>query len=180
MPVLDTPRLALREFTADDAAFIVELLNDPGWLRFIGDRGVRSEADARAWIDERLVGSYRRHGFGLWAMQRRADGALLGMCGLVRRDALPDADVGYALMPHARGAGYAREAAAACLEHAARRLGMTRVLAITRPDNLSSSATLRAIGMRQIERRVLDGDDHESLVFEWRARSAAVPSRIAR
>lgn len=181
MPILDTPRLTLREFTTDDAGFIVELLNDPGWLRYIGDRGVRTEADARAWIDERLVGSYRRHGYGLWAMQRRTDGALLGMCGLVRRDSLPDPDVGYALMSHARGHGLAREAAAACLQYASRHLGLGRVLAITRPDNESSVATLRAIGMRLRERRTLDGDDHESLVFEWHAGGGrADPERRSR
>lgn len=174
-PVLQTPRLDLRRFTADDAAFIAQLLNDPSWLRFIGDRGVRDEDGARAWIAERLVAAYEKQGFGLWAMQRRDDGALLGMCGLVKRDSLPDIDVGYALLPQFRGAGYAREAAAACLDYGANVLGLERILAITRPENRSSISVLESLGMRLERTEQLAGDDHVSMVFEWRpaARVAA-------
>jgi ribosomal-protein-alanine N-acetyltransferase len=86
MIVLRTSRLSLRLFIATDAEFVFELLNDPEWKKFIGQRGVQNEGDARTWIADKLVGPYWRQGFGLWVMQRNTDGTLLGMCGLVRRD----------------------------------------------------------------------------------------------
>jgi [ribosomal protein S5]-alanine N-acetyltransferase len=165
MDVLQTPRLTLRWFGADDAAVIVELLNDPLWLRFIGERHVRSEEDARAWIESRLVDAYRRQGYGLWAMVRRDDAVLIGMCGFVRRDTLPDVDIGYALLPRFRGQGYVREAAAACLAHGATVLGFRRILAITRTANQRSIAVLESLGMALERTEVLGDDDHESLVF---------------
>jgi [ribosomal protein S5]-alanine N-acetyltransferase len=165
MNVLQTPRLALRWFGAHDAAVVVELLNDPLWLRFIGERHVRSEDDARAWIESRLVEAYRRQGYGLWAMVRRDDDAVIGMCGFVRRDTLPDVDIGYALLPRFRGQGYVREAAAACLAHGATVLGFRRILAITRPANQRSIAVLQSLGMVLERTAVLGDDDHESLVF---------------
>jgi ribosomal-protein-alanine N-acetyltransferase len=176
MQVLQTPRLSLRWFTTDDAAFIVELLNDPGWLAFIGDRGVRNESQARRWIDERLIVPTERQGFGLWAVERREDAALLGMCGLVKREGLPEIDLGYALLPRHRGAGYAREAAAACLAHAADKLGKREVLAITRPENVGSMRLLEAIGMRRLTTIRLPDVDHEDVLFAWRADHVAKES----
>jgi ribosomal-protein-alanine N-acetyltransferase len=172
--VLETDRLVLREFEPDDAAFVVRLLNDPGWLRFIGDRQVRDEAAARDWIERRLVTAYRQHGFGLWAMQRRADGALAGMCGLVRRDGLPEIDLGYALLPAFRGKGLVREAGAACLVHAALALGKRRVLAITDPDNERSIRVLAALGMvRDTSIDYRNDAGKASAVFAWTAQTAA-------
>ncbi|HZH44390.1 MAG TPA: GNAT family N-acetyltransferase [Lysobacter sp.] len=169
MHVLETPRLRLRWFEPGDAAFVAELLNDPDWLRFIGDRGVRTEDDARHWIAERLVASYWRQGFGLWAMERKADGVPLGMCGLVRRDALPHVDLGYALLPRHRGAGYVREAGAACLRYAAEVLGLPRVLAITLEANVGSVRVLESLGMTFERRTRLTPEDDELLVFGWQA-----------
>jgi ribosomal-protein-alanine N-acetyltransferase len=172
--VLETDRLVLREFEPDDAAFVVRLLNDPGWLRFIGDRQVRDEAAARDWIERRLVTAYREHGFGLWAMQRRADAALAGMCGLVRRDGLPEIDLGYALLPAFRGQGLVREAGSACLAHAARALGKRRVLAITDPDNERSIRVLAALGMvRDMSIDYRNDAGKVSAVFAWTAQTAA-------
>jgi ribosomal-protein-alanine N-acetyltransferase len=98
-------------------------------------------------------------------MARRADGVVVGMCGFVRRETLPDVDIGYALLPAFRGQGYVREAAAACLAHGATALGLRRVLAITRPANVRSIAVLAALGMTPQRTEVLAGDDHASLVF---------------
>ncbi len=165
--VLRTARLALREFTPEDAAFIVALLNDPDWLRFIGERNVRNDNDARQFIAEQLVAKYRTQGFGLWAMQRLADGALVGMCGLVSRATLADIDLGYALLPQYRGAGYVREAAAACLDHAARVLKLPRVVAITRPDNAASIRVLHSLGMVHEDTLTLPGTTHTTLLFGW-------------
>ncbi len=171
--VLQTARTSLRPFGADDAAFIVALLNDPKWLRFIGDRQVTDEASARAWIESRLVAAYRAQGFGLWALQRRADGELLGMCGLVRRDGLPEIDLGYALLPRHRGRGYVREAGAACLAYAAEVLAKRRVLAITDPGNERSIRVLASLGMVRDDSLVYESEGRRSAVFTWHAPEAA-------
>jgi [ribosomal protein S5]-alanine N-acetyltransferase len=160
-----TARLVLRDFTFDDAPFIVELLNDPGWLRFIGQRNVRSLDDARAFLRDCPMAHAARHGFALGAMQRRSDGVVVGMCGLIRRDTLPDVDVGYALLPAHRGQGYAREAAAAWVERGFQRHGLARIVAITKPDNDASARALVAIGMRFEARLRLAGAEEDSLLY---------------
>lgn len=167
--ILQTERMDLREFDDGDADFILALINDPDWHQHIADSGVRTPEQARDWIATRLVANYRLRGYGLWAMVRRDDGALLGMCGFVRRDSLPEVDVGYALMPAARGHGYVREALRACLVHGRDVLGFRRVLAITGPDNLASQRVLETAGLRLEDRRVLEGATRESLVYAWQA-----------
>jgi ribosomal-protein-alanine N-acetyltransferase len=168
-PVFQTERLQLRCFDAQDADFILELLNDPGWLQHIGDRGVRTLDDARAWIDTRLTASYHRHGYGFWGVQRRGEAVLLGLCGLIKRDSLPDVDVGYAFLPRHRGHGYAREAVVGCLLHGRDAFGMRRILAITSPDNTASQRVLEGAGMHLEDRRVLAGEQRETWVYAWDA-----------
>jgi len=179
MRILQTERLALRWFTEHDADFILALLNDAGWLQHIGDRGVRTADDARAWIATRLVDGYWRQGFGFWAVERRATGELLGLCGLIHRDTLPEVDVGYAFMPAHRGHGYAREATAACLDYARDALGLRRVLAITSPANRASQRVLEAAGMQLQERRALPGETRETLVYAWQDSSTAEAGEVA-
>lgn len=142
----ETARLRLRQQTLDDAAFVHALLNDPDFLRHIGDRGVRTVEDARAYITAGALASYAAHGFGLWVMERKDDGMALGLCGLVKRPQLDDVDVGYALLPTFRGAGYAREAVAATLAHAAAAHGLTRLIAVVSPDNAPSRRLLEREG----------------------------------
>ena len=144
---LDTERLALRELEHRGAAFIEKLVNDPDWLRYIGDRNVHSPDDAKRYIDEGPRAAYAKHGFGLLMVERRADGEPLGICGLIKRDTLEHVDVGFAFLPAFRGAGYAREAASACIEHG-RALGLTRIVAITTQDNEASGKLLERIGFR--------------------------------
>ena len=166
MLILETPRLRLRWFTTADAAFVRRLLNDPGWLANIGDRGVRTRAQAARWIESRHVAVYGRLGFGFWAVERREDGVVIGMCGLIQRDSLPEADVGYALLPRYRGHGYAREAAAACVAYAHEVLGLPEVWGITGPDNQASAAVLAAIGLRDHGCHRLPGEDRETWIFK--------------
>lgn len=165
MHVLDTPRLRLRWFSTEDAAFMLELLNQPAWLTHIGDRGVRTIDDARAYIEARLLAGYREHGLGFWAVERRDDGALVGGCGLIRRPSY--VDVGYGFLPRFWGHGYAREAAAACIDCAQRVLGLDRVLAIIAPANQPSIAVARSLGMRLEDTRALDGEEQPVHVFAW-------------
>lgn len=146
--VLTTMRLTLRRLSPADADFIVELLNDPAFLRFIGDKCVRSADDARGYILDGPVASYQRNGFGLWLVELKDSGLSVGMCGLLKRDSLPDVDLGFAFLPAHRSQGYAFESASAVLHYARTELGLKRIVAITNPDNAGSIRVLEKIGMR--------------------------------
>jgi RimJ/RimL family protein N-acetyltransferase len=159
--VIRTARLVLRQLEPRDSRFILELLNEAGFLRFIGDKGVRTLADARDYILKGPIDSYMRHGFGLYAACLR-EGAPIGICGLVKRDGLADADVGFAFLSRYTAKGYAVEAAGAVLAHAHRQLQIRRVVAITAPDNFRSIAVLEKIGLT-FERRVRLADDSPEL-----------------
>src|SRR5688572_24048547 len=123
MIVLETERLQLRYLSADDAPFIVELLNDPDWLQFIGDKSVRTLGDARAYLRDGPIAMYPREGFGLYLVVLRAQAKPIGLCGLIRRSGLADVDIGFAFLPAFRGSGYALESAAAVLAHGRDNLG---------------------------------------------------------
>jgi [ribosomal protein S5]-alanine N-acetyltransferase len=163
--ILQTERLTLREADVDDAAFVLELLNAPGFVQGIGDRGVRTLDQARTYIEERMVGSYREHGFGMWVVTPRESEAPIGLAGLVKRDVIPHVDVGYAFLERAWGKGYAREAAAAVLELAQQSLGIDPVAAIVNPDNLASRRLLEKLGLRLVDVRQLPGWDQPSAYY---------------
>ena len=155
MTVIETPRLRLRRLTPEDAPFVLELVNDPDWLRHIGDRGVRNLDDARDYLLRGPIRMYAERGFGLYLVERKEDGAPAGICGLIKRDALEDVDVGFAFLPAFRGMGYALEAAAATLEHGRGTLGLPRIVAIVSPENHASIRLLEKLGMsRQRETRL--------------------------
>jgi [ribosomal protein S5]-alanine N-acetyltransferase len=145
---METERLTLRRLTLEDAPFILRLLNDPDWLRFIGDRRVRTVADAQAYLRNGPMAMYEACGFGLYAVVRRQDGAAMGLAGLIQRESLPEVDLGFAFLPAYRGQGYAREAALAVLAEARQAFGLKRVLAITSLDNERSMKLLEKIGFR--------------------------------
>jgi ribosomal-protein-alanine N-acetyltransferase len=147
MPLLTT-RLRLRQLDTDDAPFILGLLNEPSWLRFIGDKNVHTLDDARGYLQNGPMDSYRRLGFGLYCVELRNDATPIGLCGLIRRDTLPDVDIGFALLPAHFGQGYIPEAALAVIDQARNAFGLKRLLAITQPDNQASMAVLRKLGMR--------------------------------
>lgn len=149
--VVTTARLRLRALQYSDAPFLVALLNDPDFLRNIGDRGVRTEADACGYLDAGPLASYAQYGFGLWCCERLDTGEPVGMCGLLRRDTLPHADVGYALLPKARGHGFAREAVAGVLAYARDTLRLPAVVAIVSPGNERSMHVLESLGYQRVE-----------------------------
>jgi len=156
--ILETERLILRRLTIDDAEFIFELVNDPSWLRFIGDKGVRNLDDARQYITSGPVASYEQNGFGLYLVVLKEGATPIGMCGLVKRDTLPDADIGFALRPAYWSKGYAVESAAAVMAYAKEQLGLTRILAITSVDNEASGKLLGKIGL-EFERMIRLSED---------------------
>jgi len=165
MKVLETERLTLRRLSLDDGAFILRLLNDPSWLRFIGDKGVKTLEEARNYILTGPIDMYARLGFGLYLTERRSDATPIGICGLIKRDALEDVDIGFAFLPDFRGRGYAREAAAAVMEHARSAFGLRRLVAITSPDNEASIRLLEKLGLRFEATMSLAGDSHEVSLF---------------
>jgi RimJ/RimL family protein N-acetyltransferase len=148
LPELETARLSLRRFTLEDAAFALRLVNEPSFIANIGDKGVRSLDDARRYLREGPLAMYERHGYGLWHASLRETGAAVGMCGLLKRDILPDVDVGYAYLPEFWGQGLAFEAAGAVLRHGARQFGLRRVIGVVSDGNQGSIRVLEKLGLR--------------------------------
>jgi [ribosomal protein S5]-alanine N-acetyltransferase len=147
LSIIKTPRVDMRELDFGDAEFILELLNEEGFIRYIGDKGVRTLTDARDYILHGPMDSYARNGYGLYAACLQ-DATPIGICGLVKREGLNDPDVGFAFLARYRSLGYASESAAAVLTHAREVLNLKRVVAITSPDNWSSIAVLKKIGLK--------------------------------
>ncbi len=163
--MLETERLIVRYLTTGDAEFILELLNDPSWLQFIGDFGVRTLEDARNYMVKGPIQMYEREGFGLYLTVRKADAVPIGICGLIKRDTLEDVDIGFAFLPRYWGKGYAFESASAVIEYGTHSLSLKRIVAITAPDNHSSAKLLERLGMR-FERMIRQSPEHkESRLF---------------
>lgn len=163
--ILRTERLILRHLTEDDAPFVLELLNERGFIDNIGDRGVRDLDAARRYVTEGPGSSYRQHGYGLWAVVLISTGAVIGICGLVKREGLEHADIGYAFLERTWGRGFAVEAAAAVLDHARRIIGLDTIVAITAPGNIGSISVLKKIGLTAAGTIRLPSHDGESAYF---------------
>jgi [ribosomal protein S5]-alanine N-acetyltransferase len=144
--ICQSERLVLRRARPEDAAFVLRLLNQPSWIRHIGDRGVRTLGDAGRYIDARMLEPFRTLGYGMNVVELKATREAVGLCGLVKRDTLPDPDLGFALLDAHEGQGYALEAATAVLAHARRVLKIRRILAITTPENERSGKLLGKLG----------------------------------
>jgi RimJ/RimL family protein N-acetyltransferase len=161
----ETERLRLRRLCERDATFIVELLNDPDFLRYIGDRQVRTEEDAVQYILGGPIVSYERYGFGLWRVERMEDSTPIGICGLLKREALSDVDIGFATLPRFRSQGYTFESAATVMRWGRERLGIRRIVAITAPDNHASKHVLGKLGLA-FERMIrLPGETRDCCLF---------------
>jgi len=160
--VLETDRLVLRWLEEADAPFILELLNEPSFLQFIGDRGVRSLEDALGYIHDGPRASYKEHGFGLNLVEHKEEKRPIGMCGLLRREGLKDPDIGFAFLSRYWGRGYAFEAAGAALAHGRASFGLGRIVAITAPDNEASVRLLEKLGL-SFETMVRLADDEPAV-----------------
>ena len=165
MKILETKRTILRKVTKDDAEFVLDLLNQPSFIRYIGDRNVRTIDEARDYIESRFTESYCKFGFGMWVVELKESGELIGLCGFVRRDSLPDADVGFAFLPQYERKGYAFESASAAMLYGRNVLSLARVLAITSQDNDASGKLLGKLDFK-FERLIkLPHDDEELKLF---------------
>ena len=165
MVVLETDRLVLREFSTADANFILEILNEPSFIRNIGDRGVRDAEGANSYILNGPVASYAKNGFGLYLVELKETGESLGMCGLIKRPTLEDVDIGYAFLPKYWSKGYAVEAARAVKEQAKNMFGLNRLVAIVDPTNEGSMRVLEKIGLTYEKMVQLSEDDIELELF---------------
>jgi [ribosomal protein S5]-alanine N-acetyltransferase len=174
-PVLETSRLILRRFTLDDAAFAMELVNDPAWIANIGERNVHSLEDARAYLEKGALAMYEREGFGLYAVVLKSSGATVGMCGLVKRAGLDDVDIGFAFLPGYRGHGYAVESAEAVRDYATDTLELKRLVAIVSPANQPSIRLLEKLGFRYERPVRLPGDDEEISLYTLPAPDSPAP-----
>lgn len=169
MIVLETERLSLRHMAAPDAAFILALLNEPGFLRNIGDRGVKSTAEAFTYIANGPVKSYEEHGFGLYVVELKETGAPIGICGLIKRASLDDVDIGFAFLERHWRKGYGHEAAAAVMEEGRRAHALRRIVAVTAPHNEGSIRILEKVGLR-FERMIrMPGEDKDIHFMAWDA-----------
>jgi RimJ/RimL family protein N-acetyltransferase len=173
MNVIETRRLALRRLELRDAPFILGLLNQETFLRHIGDKGVRSVDDAREYLLQGPLASYQHHGFGLYLASILATGVPIGICGLVKRQSLPDADIGFALLPAYCGRGYAVESASAVLDYGLHTLGLPRIIAIVSPENRASIAVIEKIGLCRQGSLVLEGESRELELYGPPAQRAA-------
>ncbi|MFY9621069.1 MAG: GNAT family N-acetyltransferase [Pyrinomonadaceae bacterium] len=146
---LTTERLTLRHLSPEtDAEFILRLLNEPSFLQYVGDKGARTLDDARAYIRNGPMKSYEENGFGLFRVGLKENGRAIGICGLIKRDTLPEPDIGFAFLPEYWDKGYAHESAAEVMRHAREVLQLNRILAITTPDNEPSAKLLGRIGLK--------------------------------
>jgi RimJ/RimL family protein N-acetyltransferase len=166
--IVETERLLVREIVTDDAEFIRELLNTESFLKYIGDRGVRTVDEARVFIEDRYRHSYRDNGYGLYAVELKSNGKLIGMCGFVRRASLPGPDIGFAFLPEYEGKGYGFESATEMMRFGRERLSFDTVYAITSKDNDISGKLLTKLGF-SFDKFVIMPDGEELKLFQHAA-----------
>ncbi len=163
--ILETARLKLREFELEDAEFIVELLNSPGWLKYIGDKNIRSSEEARKYLKNGPLKSYQETDLGFWMVELKENKVPIGLCGLIKRKTLDDVDIGFALLPNFAGKSYGFEIAQATLDHAKNELGLKRIVAITLENNIASIELLKKIGLKYEKMVENAGSEAEQLML---------------
>jgi RimJ/RimL family protein N-acetyltransferase len=174
MSVIETPRLSLREITTGDAEFVFALMNEPAYHQHIGDRGIRTLENARTYILEKFTLSYARFGFGLYLVELKEGKIPVGICGLVKRDALLNPDIGFAFLQEHWSRGFAFEAACAALDYGFGTLGLKTVLGITSPANQASIRLLEKLGLQYQRMIRVPPNDRDSMLFSIEAEMAEV------
>lgn len=165
LKILETERLLLARLTLADTTFILELMNEPGFIEFVADRGLRTEADAARFLAEKILPSYERFGFGFYRVTLKESATAIGICGLVKRDTLDDPDIGFSILERYCRKGYAYEAAVAVMDYGRAVLGLTHICGVTAPDNWTSQHLLEKIGLKFQRKFHLPGYGTESLLF---------------
>ena len=165
MKILETKRLILRQLTAEDADFMLELMNEPAFIRNVADRGIRERADAAAYLAKKVLPSYSKFGFGFYRVDLKRTCTPVGICGLIKRPSLDEVDVGFSILERYWRNGYAFEAAAATMEYGRDALGIERIVGITAPGNLASIRLLEKLGLKFQREVHVPGFGSESLLF---------------
>ncbi len=163
--IIETERLILRKIEESDCEFVYSLLNSPGWLKYIGDRGIKDLEDATTYIRDKVLSLYDQHGYGPYGVRTKLNNSLIGFCGLFKRDFLEDADIGFAFLPEHSGKGYAIESAVSVLDNARDVIGLKRVSAITLEGNDRSINVLKKLGMSFKEKIIYPGSGEELLLY---------------
>jgi RimJ/RimL family protein N-acetyltransferase len=162
MQIIETERLFLRHLSENDAEFVLELVNEPAWIRNIGDKKIRTKDDACNYILNGPAASYEKFNFGLWCVALKESDIPIGICGLIKRDTLEDVDIGFAFLKRFWSKGYAVESASAVMDYGRNVIGLRRIVAITVPDNQGSIKVLEKIGMR-FEKMIKTAEDAEEI-----------------
>ena len=162
MSLMETDRLQLRAVSVDDHALMLAVWNDPAFIRNVADRGIRTEQEARDAIVGGASKLFADYGYGPYSMSLKTDGAMIGICGLFRRDNLDDPDIGFAVLPDYCGKGYAGEAAEAVVSYARGTLGLDVLTAIVSPDNAPSIGLIKKLGLT-FERMITMPGDTEAI-----------------
>ena len=169
MKILETERAILRQVTKDDDEFVLDLLNQPSFIKYIGDRNVRTINQARDYIESRFTASYKKFGFGLWSVELKETDTTVGICGFVKRDSLPEADIGFAFLPQYEKKGYAFESASVALRYGESSLNFKHILAVTSQDNESSGKLLGKLDFKFERLIVLPDVNEEVKLFSYTA-----------
>ncbi len=161
----ETERLTITKLSTDEVSFFFELVNDPDWKKFIGDRNINTLQDAKDYLKERMLPNYSSKGFGFYKVSLKCDGTTIGISGLVDREGLEHIDVGFAFLPNGRGKGYAYESTKAVLEYAKDVLKLDQIVAISNSDNHKSHKLLKRLGLRFEKMIVLPNESEEICLF---------------
>lgn len=160
-----TARLILSELGPNDAPFILELMNTPTWKKFIGDRNLKTNEDAKNYIVDRMMPSYTLSGFGFYKCELKEGNVPIGICGIVKRDALEHVDIGFAFLPQYEGKGYGFESASAVMQYAQTTLGIKVLTGICNSDNVNSISLLKKLGLRYQKMILLPNETEEIMLF---------------
>jgi len=165
---LETHRLLLRRMTLEDADLMLSIWNDPAFVRFVGDRGVRTVEEAKIALQEGAFKLYEDYGFGPYCMVRKSDDTRVGICGLFHRDNIEHPDIGFAVLPEFCGEGLAGEAAEAVVGHARNDLGLQVLTAIVSPDNRASIGLIKKLGLSFETGITMPGEEQEISLYSMR------------
>lgn len=176
--LFETERLQIRTFAAADDAFVLELLNTPSWLQYIGDRQIHTLADAQRYIMNNLLRLYVEQGYGAWVVVLKETGQAIGICGLFKRKYLEQPDIGFAFLPQAEGQGYGFEAATGTVEYSRRQLPFPRLFAITQPGNHRSNRLLKRLGFTLQGTILPPGEAEELMLFDMELGEWGTPSAV--
>lgn len=165
LPELETERLQLRWLTEDDAGLMLAIWNDPAFIRYVGDRGIRTLDEALTAMNEGVLKLYRDFGYGPYRVALRDSDEAMGICGLFKRDNLEHPDIGYGFLPAFCGRGYAFEAARAVVRHAFGHMKLPELYAIVTPENARSVHLLEKLGMSAGESIRMPGDDEDVVLY---------------